>query len=82
MGFPGGSLVKKKKFTCQHRSCRRCRFNPWVWKTPWKRKGQPTQYFCWDNPMDRGVRRATVRGVTESGTTKHKHTTHIYNIQP
>jgi len=27
------------------RSCRRCRFNPWVGKIPWKKKWQPTPVF-------------------------------------
>ena len=36
--FPGGSVVKK----CP---CRRCRFNPWVGKIPWRRKWQPTPVF-------------------------------------
>ena len=45
------------------------RFNPWVRKIPWRRAGQPTPGFLLENPMDRGARRATVRGVTESDTT-------------
>ena len=32
-GFPGGSVVKES--TCQGR---RCRFDPWVGKIPWRRK--------------------------------------------
>ena len=28
------------------------------------------QYSCLENPMDRGVWQATVRGVSESGTTE------------
>ena len=28
---------------CLH--CRRPRFDPWVWKTPWRRKWQPTLVF-------------------------------------
>ena len=28
----------------------------------------PLQYFCLENPMDRGAWRATVHGVTESQT--------------
>ena len=36
MGFPGGSVVKN---VCQ---CRRCVFNPWVRKIPWRKKWQPT----------------------------------------
>ena len=31
-----------KESTCQ---CRRCRFNPWVQKIPWRRKWQPTPVF-------------------------------------
>ena len=31
-----------KESTCQ---CRRCRFDPWVGKIPWRRKWQPTQVF-------------------------------------
>ena len=32
--------------------------------------GSPLQYSCLENPTDRGARRATVRGVAESGTTE------------
>ena len=31
-----------KESTCQ---CRRCRFTPWVWKIPWRRKWQPTPVY-------------------------------------
>ena len=30
--------------------------------------GNPLQYSCLENPMDRGAWQATVHGVTESGT--------------
>ena len=30
------------EFTCQCRRYKRCRFRPWVWKIPWRRKWQPT----------------------------------------
>ena len=40
-------------------------FNPWVGKVPWRRKWQPLQYSCLENPMDRGAWWAT----TESDTT-------------
>ena len=43
-------------------------FDPWVGKIPWRRKWQPLQYSCLENPMDRGASLATVRGVTESWT--------------
>ena len=46
-------------------------------------KGNPFQYSCRDNPMDRGAWRAKVRGVAESDSAKHTHThahrdTHTY----
>ena len=28
-----------------HLQCRRCRFDPWVRKIPWRRKWQPTPVF-------------------------------------
>ena len=98
MGFPGG--------TCQRRRHKRCRFDLWVEKIPWRRKwqpapvflgfsggsddkesscnagdlgsipgsgrfprgghGNPLQYSCMENPMDRGAWRATVHRVTRS----------------
>ena len=38
-GFPGGPGGKEP--TCQCRRHKRCGFNPWVEKIPWKRKWQP-----------------------------------------
>ena len=39
LGFPGGSVVKIcLKF-------RRCMFDPWVRKIPWRREWQPTPVF-------------------------------------
>ena len=43
--------------------------------------GNPLQYSCLGNPMDRGARRATVHGVTESDMTEKINTqmhTHTY----
>ena len=37
-GFPGGSVVKNPPAV--HETCRRCRFDPWVEKIPWRRKWQ------------------------------------------
>ena len=60
-GFPGG--ISGKQPTCQCRRYKRCRFNPWVRKIPWRREWQPLQYSCLGNPMDRGAWRATVHGT-------------------
>ena len=35
-GFPGGTSGKEA--TCQRRRPKRCEFNPWVGKMPWRRK--------------------------------------------
>ena len=37
-------------------------------RSPGGRHGNPLQYSCLENPMDRGARRATVYGVKKSGT--------------
>jgi len=34
-----------KESTCQCRRYRRCGFDPWVGKIPWRRKWQPTPVF-------------------------------------
>ena len=39
-----------KESVCQ---CRRHRFDSWIRKMPWRRKWQPVQYSCLENPMDR-----------------------------
>ena len=38
------------------------------WKDPGEENGNPLQYSCLDNPMDRGAWRATVHGVMKSWT--------------
>ena len=65
-GFPGGGSGKEP--ACQFRRHKRCGFDPWVWKVPWRRAWQPIQYSCQENPMDRGFWQATVHGVTKSWT--------------
>ena len=34
-----------KELACQCRRCKRCRFDPWFRKVPWRRAWQPTQIF-------------------------------------
>ena len=46
-----------KESTCQ---CRRCRFDPCIGKIPGGGNGNPLQYSCLDNPMDRGTWQVTV----------------------
>ena len=41
--------------------------------------GNPLQYSCWGNPMNRGTQQATVHSVTESDTTQHAWIDSYYN---
>ena len=50
MGFPGGTSGKES--TCQ---CRRCRIDPGWGSSPRKGNGNPLQYSCLENPIDRGA---------------------------
>ena len=59
------SWLSGKESDCQCRSCNRLGFDPWVGKIPWKRKWNPLQYFCLENPSDRGTWQATVHGVSK-----------------
>ena len=69
-GHPCASDVKES--TCQ---CRRCRFDSWVWKIPWRRKWQFTPIFLtgkshWQRSLS-PLSMATVLAVArESDTTK------------
>ena len=60
--------VSGKESTCQCRRLRRHRFDPWVGKILWRGNGNPLQYSCLGNPMDRGAWWATVHGTTKSQT--------------
>ena len=76
MGFyPSG-----KEPTCQRWRNKRCGFNLWVGKIPWRRAWQLTPIFL---PGESHGQRSLVgyspRGHTESVTTKAtQHTAHIY----
>jgi len=43
MGFPGGA--SGKEHTCQCRRHKRLAFDPWVRKSPWRRKWRTTPVF-------------------------------------
>ena len=61
-GFPGD--ISGKEPTCQFRRRKRCRFDPWG-RPLGGRHGNPLQYSCLENLMDRGSWWATVHGVTK-----------------
>ena len=60
-GFPGGASGKEP--ACQCRRHKRCGFDPWVGKTPWRRAWQPIQYSYLESPVDRGAWWVTGHGV-------------------
>ena len=63
MGFPGGSDGKENVCNAEDLG-----LFPWLGRCPEEGNGNPLQYSCLENPMDRGARQATVHGVTKSLT--------------
>ena len=61
--------ILSKEPTCQCRRHRRCGFDSWFGKIPW-RKAWQHQYSCLENAMDRGAWGATALGATELDTTE------------
>ena len=60
LGFPGG--LQRGIFL----QCRRPWFDPRAGRSPGEENGNPLQYSCLENPMDRGPWGARVYGVTQS----------------
>ena len=61
MGFPGGSLVKKEPANAVNSS-----LIPGSRRSPAEGNGNPLQYSCLENPMDRGAWWAIVHGVAKN----------------
>ena len=53
--------------TYQCKSHRRRRFGPGLGRSPGGGQGNPLQYSCLENPMDRGAWQATVHGSQRVG---------------
>ena len=63
------SWLSGKESTCQ---CRRCRFDPWVGKIPWRRKWQSTSVFLPEEPHgQRCLVAYSPWGHKETDMTKH-----------
>ena len=54
-----------KESTCQCKRFRRLEFDPGSGRSPGGGNGNPFQYSCLGNPIDRGAWQATVHGVTK-----------------
>ena len=66
MSFPGGSVVKNSP--ANSGDIRVAGLIPGLGGSPVGGHGNPLQYFCMENLMDRGVWQATVHGVAKSQT--------------
>ena len=62
-GFPGGSVVKNLPASAGEAAS-----IPGLGRSPREENGNPLQYSCLENAMDRGACWATVHGVTKSWT--------------
>ena len=60
-GLPGGSVIKNLPADTGDTSS-----ISGSQRSPGEGKGNPLQYSCLENPMDRGAWRATVHGVPKS----------------
>ena len=65
-GFWGGA--SGKEFTCHCRKCKKYSSIPGSGKSSGEATGNPLQYSCLGNPMDRGTWWATVHRITKSQT--------------
>ena len=72
LGFPGGSNGKES--ACQ---CRRPGLTPGLGRSPGEGNGNPLQYSCMENSMDRGAWWATVHGVAKESDTIECLTLHL-----
>ena len=76
-GFPGGTVLKKKKkknLPANARDAGDTGSIPDSRRSPGGGNGHPLWYSCLENPMDRGACRAIVHGVTKSRTGLSTHT--------
>ena len=64
MGLP--SWCYGKLPACQFRNTGDMGLNPGLGRSPGGGHGNPLQFSCLDNPMDRGAWWATVHGAAES----------------
>ena len=67
-GFPAGSAVNNQPTNAGDTGS-----IPGSESSPAGRNGNPLQYFCLENPIDRGAWQATARGVTELSTIEYAH---------
>ena len=74
--FPGGANGEEP--TCQCRRLKRRGFSPWTGRSLGGGHGEPLQYSCQENPVDRGAGQAIVHRVAKSQTQLKELSMHTY----
>ena len=64
--FPNGTSDKES--ACKPGDVKRHGLDPWVWKILWMGNGNPLQFSCLENLMDKRAWQTTVHGVAKSQT--------------
>ena len=78
LSFPGGSVAKNPPANAANE--RDTGSIPGSWRSLGEGHGNPLQYSCLENPMDRGACQATVHGVTKNWTLLKQLTTHAWGV--
>ena len=76
VGFPGGA--SGKTLPANTEDVRDLGSVPGSGRSPGGGHGNPLQYSCLENPMDRGAWRAVVRGVAKSRSRLKRLSTHAH----
>ena len=76
LGLPSGASGKESTANYKRRG-----FNPSSERCPGEGNGNPLQYSCLENPIDRGTWRATIHGVTKNQTGLSNKTTTFMESQ-
>ena len=76
VGFPGGSVVKN--LSASVGDIGDTGSVPSLGRSPGVGNGNPLQYSCLGNPMDKGTWQATVHRVAKSETQLKRQHTHIH----
>ena len=64
-GYRGFQVAHGKESACNAEDARVAASVPRSGRSPGEENGNPLQFSCQENPLDRGARQAAVRGVVD-----------------